>query len=436
MSTRVASCGGEKAGIGNIRFLESDFAELLDTCAGEAPYDYITLHGVWSWVSPEMRAAIVAFLRRHLAPGGLVYVSYNALPGWSEGMAVKRLLHDAAGLVRERSDHAVRRAAGMLERAREAGSPFLRDNKIANTVLDLARTGNVSYLAHEYLNASWEPFYHADVAGTLAEAKLSYVGSARLVENYPTLHLTEEQRALCDEIAVPSVRETMKDFFFDRRFRKDVYVRGARRLTPARQDTLLRAIEIASLLPREMANLRLDVGLGEANLDSATYDPILDALEQRPHSIGELSEMSRERGSSAKPNEIAGLLTGTGQVWPVAPDHGKASGEAARRFNRVQAEAIMSEDASRRTCIAAPLIGVGISGTTIDLVAYNCILAGNGTVDAIAQAVWQPIAARGEQLMHDGAPVEGETASLNILRERAQAVLDTALPMWRRLGAI
>jgi hypothetical protein len=33
-----------------------------------------------------MRRTIVAFLRRHLEPGGLAYVSYNATPGWATGL--------------------------------------------------------------------------------------------------------------------------------------------------------------------------------------------------------------------------------------------------------------------------------------------------------------------------------------------------------------
>jgi hypothetical protein len=33
-------------------------------------FDYIALHGVWSWVSPENRGHIVRFAARYLKPGG------------------------------------------------------------------------------------------------------------------------------------------------------------------------------------------------------------------------------------------------------------------------------------------------------------------------------------------------------------------------------
>src|SRR4051812_26521029 len=72
-----------EAGLGNVRFIEAGFADLTGPGAPDLPdFDYIALHGVYSWVSPANRQAIVRFAERRLAPGGLLYVSYNAMPGW------------------------------------------------------------------------------------------------------------------------------------------------------------------------------------------------------------------------------------------------------------------------------------------------------------------------------------------------------------------
>ena len=46
-------------------------------------FDYIGVHGIWSWISDENRAVIVDFIRRKLKVGGVVYISYNTLPGWA-----------------------------------------------------------------------------------------------------------------------------------------------------------------------------------------------------------------------------------------------------------------------------------------------------------------------------------------------------------------
>src|SRR4029077_15564225 len=69
----------------NIQFHECSFAELPGAYGAALPkFDVITMHGVWSWIAPQLQEAIVAFLNARLKPGGLVYVSYNALPAWNQ----------------------------------------------------------------------------------------------------------------------------------------------------------------------------------------------------------------------------------------------------------------------------------------------------------------------------------------------------------------
>lgn len=45
-------------------------------------FDYIGLHGIWSWISDENRVVIVDFIKKKLKVGGVLYISYNTLPGW------------------------------------------------------------------------------------------------------------------------------------------------------------------------------------------------------------------------------------------------------------------------------------------------------------------------------------------------------------------
>lgn len=57
----------------------ADFAQRDDL----PDFDYIALHGIWSWISEENRSVIVDFIRRKLKVGGVLYISYNTMPGWS-----------------------------------------------------------------------------------------------------------------------------------------------------------------------------------------------------------------------------------------------------------------------------------------------------------------------------------------------------------------
>jgi SAM-dependent methyltransferase len=81
-----AEASASQCAVENVSFRATSFA---DPIFADGPgFDFIALHGVYSWVGEETRAAIRAFLRDRLAPNGLAYVSYNAQPGWASELAL------------------------------------------------------------------------------------------------------------------------------------------------------------------------------------------------------------------------------------------------------------------------------------------------------------------------------------------------------------
>jgi len=61
--------------------LELQAADIMQVAAELGEFDYIVAHGVYSWVPEPVRDEVLAIVHRHLAPQGVAYVSYNALPG-------------------------------------------------------------------------------------------------------------------------------------------------------------------------------------------------------------------------------------------------------------------------------------------------------------------------------------------------------------------
>ena len=59
-------------------------------------FDYIVAHGVYSWVDRPVRAQLRRLIDGHLKSGGLVYVSYNALPGWTGDLPFQHLARELA----------------------------------------------------------------------------------------------------------------------------------------------------------------------------------------------------------------------------------------------------------------------------------------------------------------------------------------------------
>ena len=160
-----------EAGSGNAHFFEQSFEEFIHEPSLPPTFDFITLHGIYSWISPENRAHIVEFIRRKLAPGGLLYISYNALPAWSAQMPLQRLLIDHAATQSGPMVGRVQSAVEFADKLKQVDAAYFRHTPQAAQRLTATHQKNRSYVAHEYFNQHWTPFYHADVLKELAGTK-------------------------------------------------------------------------------------------------------------------------------------------------------------------------------------------------------------------------------------------------------------------------
>lgn len=145
-------------------------------------FDFIALHGVWSWVSSANRARLTDFIARRLAPQGVVYVSYNVRDTWAPVAPLRDFLVGYA----TRAELAQRPLAERIEAALAAAQavvaadlPPARDNPAFERHLRAIRHQGKAYLAHEYFNRDWQCFDPADLAATFSPLNLRYAGQAR-----------------------------------------------------------------------------------------------------------------------------------------------------------------------------------------------------------------------------------------------------------------
>jgi cyclopropane fatty-acyl-phospholipid synthase-like methyltransferase len=84
--------------ISNVEFVHSDFLTAGSRISGE--FDYIVAHGIFSWVTREVRDALLKLCAQHLRHGGLLYLNYNTRPGWNvRGMVREFLLAQTTGTI-------------------------------------------------------------------------------------------------------------------------------------------------------------------------------------------------------------------------------------------------------------------------------------------------------------------------------------------------
>lgn len=428
------------AGLDNLHLEEASFGELVGAEPSGRPlpalpqFDYIVLHGVWSWVSAENRAHLVHFMDARLKPGGLVYVTYNALPGWTATQPLQHLLSRMAAHMPGRSDRRIVEALHIAEAMVEAGALPL-DKEMLERLAQERDKGHTAYLSHEYLNAHWAPCYHSDVAGALAEAKLSFAASANMLENFPDLQMTPEQRGLLDRLP-EAERETLKDYFLPRTFRRDIFIRGPRPIPDRRRDARLSAQRLALAVPPAAVSRTVKVPIGEATLNERFYGPAFAALAAGIRSVGALLADPAAAGSTATPPEVIGMTVGARQTLPAPNLADPATTARAQAFNTVHLRAC-ADEARANTVLAAPVLGTGIPVRLFEMLTYEALTAGTpAELEPLVAACWTLLERRGDRLRAEGKLVEDREENLALLRDNLPEVLEVAVPYWRRVGAL
>lgn len=427
----------KESGLTNLTFHEASFEDFAEGRVEALPqFDFVTMHGVYSWINDENKQAIVKFLSRYLKPGGVVYVSYNSMPDSTSGLPLQRMFSEFARLMPGRSDMQVERALKFATELRDSGAHSLTDNKRLDYLIKTWESEGGHYLAHEYLNSHWTPLYHADVARDFAPAKLSYVASCILLENFPDLTLTPEQKEILNKVQIPEIRETFKDYYLSRALRQDVFVRGARRISRDRQNQLFSELEIASVVPRADASTKVMSPRGHIEVAADVYNEVFDALADGPKSMTDLMALpaiKKHPGSTMQ--EIAGILIGSNQAQPVA---GRTAGQmelSVRTFNHLMTRQTRTENTLLSSALAAPRLGSAIPVTSLETIAFLGLCEGmDRDPEAFASFVWKTYDDRGERLMKDGKPIDGAENNLRYVSERLHELLTNKKPLWESLG--
>jgi SAM-dependent methyltransferase len=431
----AAQALARESDLDNLTLLEKSFAELAGGHVELPMFDYITLHGVYSWVSPENRRHIVDFIARRLKPGGVVYVSYNALPGWSVAGPLQRLALEHAGAHPGAGSVQVGEARAFIERLVEVGAGYFALNKtpVLSDRLEVWRHERAGYLAHEYLNQCWEPLYHADVARAFAAGKLDYVCQAQPIWGLMRGELPEAQRLVLDGIADPTLRETVADYMLNTCFRGDVFVRGAHRMSPARRRHWMSRIGLALTVSRRSVALGGEAGAGETGL--ADHRVVLDALAGRPRPLTELMALPNESEHSISMTAAKLMAHQEGvmywmrtqQLFNTAP---------ALRLNRTIAAAARFDD--RYQALASPLIGSAVRAGRLQRLVHLWLLQHPDQIDAdaITREIRETLVEPGKPLVLDGRVIESEEAQLKDIAETVALILDRSVPTWQQLGLL
>lgn len=345
-------------GLKNIHFFDDSFQDFADRA--ELPdFDFITLHGVFSWISPENRQQIVNFIRKKLKVGGVVYLSYNAMPGWSAFLGMRELIQaqvlSQSGQITKRFDLALNFAKAIAEQE----AIYFKSQPAALDRLQQISTMSRNYLVHEYCNRHFTPLFHREVVELLDEAKASFLVSAHLGDQMEHFRLQPNQLQTLQTIEDPVLRETLRDVYTNQSFRRDIFGRGTVPLASLAQRDRLDQQTFALTLRSPQIPQEYPCPVATVHLDAEPFKTIIAGLSDRPHTMAELAQQLPKLAWRDLHLSLAIAVDG-GWAMPVVPQAAvKATRETCHRFNRAIARRALTEN--KIQLLAAPLVGSGIA---------------------------------------------------------------------------
>lgn len=403
-------------------------------------FDYIGIHGIWSWISDDNRAVIVDFVRRKLKVGGVLYISYNTLPGWAAFAPMRHLMTQHAEIMGSEGLGIIHRIDGALEFTEKllATNPiYARANPQVVDRIKKIKEQNRSYLAHEYFNRDWHPMHFATMAEWLSPAKLNYACSAHHLDHIDAINFTAEQQTLLKSISDPMFRESSRDFMINQQFRRDYWVKGLRRLTPLERSEALRELKVIMVSERQNISLKVTTSIGEITMSEAIYNPILDQLtHHKAKSLGQIEQSLQDKGVSlAQIIEAVMLLTGSGHLTVVQDDSSsmKAKKHTDKLNGHLMHKACGSNDIGY---LASPVSGGGMSVGRFQLLFLLALSKGKKQPNEWAQFAWQILSAQGQKIVKEGKVLETADENLSELTTQAITFAEKQLPILKALNIV
>ncbi|WP_232496145.1 class I SAM-dependent methyltransferase [Novosphingobium kaempferiae] len=162
----------QASGLSNTRIEVADVVAAADTFAGQ--FDYVIAHGLYAWVPPAVQRATLRLIDRVLAPDGIAYISYNAMPGGYLRIALRDMLLHELG---ESTDDAerTRRAIAILEDFGRARDGDTTEQAAMRHMARRTAAKNSHFLFHDELGPVYDPKSLSQIAVEASAHNLAYL---------------------------------------------------------------------------------------------------------------------------------------------------------------------------------------------------------------------------------------------------------------------
>ncbi len=172
-------------GLKNISLLEQDFSNFKSKIKS---FDYIIMHGVFSWVDEKSRRASLKLIKKYLKKDGVAYISFNSFPGAIfRNLLIKTLLDsDDKSLEISKRIKKVKDNLDSLEESFQDSQSAYADG-MKNEIKEIKKLSD-SFLINEILNYDYKSFSLEEFCDYIEKFKLYYLSDTSFIhafsENY------------------------------------------------------------------------------------------------------------------------------------------------------------------------------------------------------------------------------------------------------------
>jgi methyltransferase-like protein len=197
----------------------------MDVSTQFGAFDYISAHGVYSWVPDPVRTKILAVLHDTLSPQGIGYISYNCYPGCHSRDIAREMMRFHVRAVADPQQRVQQGRAVLTLMAEASAEDSIYGFELRNQVNRIKDIDD-HVLFHDDLAEVASPFYLYEVAEAAASHGLQYLCDAAFslsrFERLPAL-ARKQLASIPEDDAVE--REQYADFIEGRSFRQSLFCR-------------------------------------------------------------------------------------------------------------------------------------------------------------------------------------------------------------------
>lgn len=247
----LANESRDKLGLGNLKFINADFRTAKEQLEG--PFDIIMAHGVFSWVPDDARDAMLELSSSLLAPNGLLYLNYNAQPGWKVRGLVRDFLMRQTNHIdslEERAEMCRQISAKVIAPLKDGEHAFTR---LMSNEFKLVVDYHPAYIAHEYLSPVNRAYWREEFFEILQRSGFSYLADADF--NCISNRITSEVANLMKQVDLDDrSANDAADLMCYRQMQSPVLTHATAALRPCEHDEFANLFMASPLLPVKSDN--------------------------------------------------------------------------------------------------------------------------------------------------------------------------------------